>query len=99
MSATKDDILAKFRELDKAEQLDVLEELQQYYHQSEFVLSDEPREYRLIGATNPDDFDGLQWLENLEKIRLSVEAYNRGKPVMPSAAELINELREERILP
>lgn len=70
MSATKDEILAKFRELDKEEQLDVLREIQQHYHQGEFTLSSDPQEYQLMGTTNPDNFDALQWLENLEKIRI-----------------------------
>lgn len=32
----------------------------------------------------------------LRKNSYLVEAYNRGKPIMPSIADFINELREER---
>lgn len=96
MSATKDEILAKFRELDKEEQLDVLREIQQHYHQGEFILGSDPQEYQLMGTTNPDNFDGLQWLENIRQLRHRIDLERAGKPPMPSIADFINELREER---
>lgn len=96
MSATKDEIMAKFRELDKDEQLEVFKEIQQHYQQGAILLSSEPTEYRLIGATSPDEFDGLQWLENIRQIRHRIDLERAGKPPMPPIADFINELREER---
>lgn len=96
MSATKDEILAKFRELDKDEQLEVFKEIQHHYHQDAVALSSEPQEYQLIGTTTPDDFDALQWLENIRQIRHQIDLERTGKPPMSPIADFINELREER---
>ena len=80
MSATKDEIMAKFRELDKDEQLEVFKEIQHHYQQDAIALSSEPTEYQLIGTTNPDDFDGLQWLENIRQLRHRIDLERAGKP-------------------
>ena len=76
MSVVEDEIIAKFSELDKNSQINLLQTLQ---HQVKIT-----------------EFDGEAWLKDIAEIRQHIDLERAGKPPMPSATDLINELREER---
>jgi len=41
-------------------------------------------------------FDAKTWLEDIRKIRHQIDLERIGQPPMPSATDILNELREER---
>lgn len=50
----------------------------------------------LQNVVKQPSFDAKSWLEDIRQIRRQIDLERAGKPPMPSVADLINELREER---